>query len=591
MARIDPHSYTDPVQGVIEFMSLKLTIDFKGQRLRGEAILQLDRPSSGVLHLDTRDLEIHKVTSPSRGRVSYSLDKPDPILGSRLEIRPPKGTRLLHISYGASRASALQWLRPEQTSGGMYPFLFSQCQPIHARSIIPTQDSPRVRFRYDAQITVPKPLVAVIAAGFVACMESPIDSGLRQFEYRMSQPIPAYLFAFAVGNIQGKDVGPRSRVWAEPKMLDASAREFSEIEEMIKAGEKIFGAYRWDRYDMLMMPPSFPFAGMENPRLSFFTPAIVVGDRSEIFVLLHELSHAWTGNLATNATMNDFWLNEGLTTWGERRILEVIMGQEFTTLECAIGRKKLEEEMERLGWDSPFTKLKTNLEGIDPDEALSCVPYEKGFLFAALLEQTSGRSRFDEFMRAYMNHFAFRSLTSEDFLAFLDEKLPGLSKEVDAHAWVYEPGLPANTPSFHSEKLENIEALASGWKFGRRPGSFEQKQWGAAELKIFLRNIPHELPRDDCKLLDSIFGLNEHRNPVVRSLWFRKAAVSGYEPAFVKMREFLGSLGIFFAIKHVYQALSKNEETRELARTWHKECRKGYHPITRRVVENCLGKK
>lgn len=590
MARTDPHSYTDPEHGCISDAHLTLEVDFKARCLKGNVILTLDKPSSGVLHLDTRDLHIEKVVSDKGVPVVWTLVEKDKILGSCLALALPEGTKNVVISYStSSNASALQWLLPAQTAGKKYPYMFSQCQAIHARSIVPVQDSPSVRFQYSAEITVPKPLSAVMSAELTDQFDSPGSTTTYMFE--MPQPIPAYLLALAVGNIHFKDVGPRSRVYTEPEMLEKAAWEFAEIEKMIQAGEEIFGHYRWERYDMLVMPPSFPYGGMENPRLSFFTPTMITGDRSEIHVLPHELSHAWTGNLVTNATMDDFWLNEGLTMWGERRILGVVMGQEYTTLNCALGRRALEEDLKRFTDTPELTKLKTNLKGLDPDEVFSRVPYEKGFLFVVFLEQVVGREPFDTFMRAYMDRFAFQSITSEDFLAFFDEYFPELVGDARIREWIYEPGLRDDAPTFYSEILEEIQRIAYGWNSGVRPNQYEQKRWSPITLQVYLKDIPWKLSHEDCKWLDETFGLNNYPNPEVRALWFRKAAASGYELAFPAMKEFLRTVGRFYLTKYIYKALSENEQTRERAHAWYAEFKDGYHPITRQIIERVLGKR
>ena len=372
----------------------------------------------------------------------FELGDEDPILGRRLRLTLPAGTRSVTLRYAtAPDAPALQWLSPAQTRGGRHPFLFSQCQAIHARSVAPLPDTPRQRITYEAAIVVPAPLAAVMSAGPDGEEDGP-RPGTRLFRFRMPQPIPPYLLALAVGHLASRELSPRSRVWAEPETVEAAAHEFAGIEPMIARAEELFGPYEWDRYDMLVLPPSFPYGGMENPRMTFLTPTLLAGDRSLVDVVVHELAHSWTGNLVTNADMEHFWLNEGFTVWAERRLVEALYGEGAAALAWAIGEKALEESMERFGASSPHTKLRGELAGVDPDEVFSSIPYEKGARFVALLEREAGRERFDRLMRDYIARFRFTSITTEELLAFLDELLPGVAARVGAREWLYEPGLP-----------------------------------------------------------------------------------------------------------------------------------------------------
>ncbi len=420
MARLDPHSYVDADHPRPSRLRLSLAVDFDRRRLVGEAALAFASPVAGTLDLDTKGLELRGALSESGAPVPFDLAPEEPVLGRRLRLRLPAGTREVRLAYETSPdALGLQWLAPEQTAGGAHPFLFSQCQPIHARTVAPLPDTPRVRLSYEASVTVPEGLAAVMSAGPAG--DSPGSAPrTRTFRFEMPQPIPTYLLALAVGRLASRDLSPRSRVWAEPDTLPAAAHEFAEIEGMLGAAEALFGRYEWDRYDMLVLPPAFPYGGMENPRMTFLTPTLIAGDRSLVDVVVHELAHSWTGNLVTNATIDHFWLNEGFTVWAERRILEALHGAEAAALGWAIGEAALHESLGRFGPDSPLTRLRTDLAGLDPDDAFSSIPYEKGARFVTLLERTAGRDRWDRFMRDYMDGFRFTSITTEEFLA-----LPG----------------------------------------------------------------------------------------------------------------------------------------------------------------------
>ncbi len=339
---------------------------------------------------------------------------------------------------------------------------------------------------------VPEPLGAVMSAGPAG--EGPGSRpGTRVFRFRMPQPIPPYLLALAVGRLESRELGPRSRVFAEPETVEKAAHEFAETEAMIARAEELFGPYDWDRYDMLVLPPSFPYGGMENPRMTFLTPTLLAGDRSLVDVVVHELAHSWTGNLVTNADMEHFWLNEGFTVWAERRLLEALHGEEATVLAWAIGEKALEESLARFEPGSPLTRLRTELAGTDPDDAFSSVPYEKGARFVTLLERTAGRERFDRFMRDYMARFRFTSITTEEFLAFLESELPGLASRVGAQEWLYEPGLPQNAPVFRSPRLDGLVALAQALRGGRAAGRLRDRR---LEPRRDARLSPEPAPRD-----------------------------------------------------------------------------------------------
>ena len=493
MAREDPHSHADSQQPRARHLKLRLRVDFAARRLEGEAALELTSPAAGILDLDSKALEILEASTGSGASVPFEVGPDEPILGSRLRLTLPPGTREVRLRYRTSPdAPALQWLSPEQTEGGRHPFLFSQCQPIHARSLVPLQDTARRRLTYEAELEVPEPLGAVMSAGPAG--EGPGSRpGTRVCRFRMPQPIPPYLLALAVGRLESRELGPRSRVFAEPETVEKAAHEFAETEAMIARAEELFGPYDWDRYDMLVLPPSFPYGGMENPRMTFLTPTLLAGDRSLVDVVVHELAHSWTGNLVTNADMEHFWLNEGFTVWAERRLLEALHGEEATVLAWAIGEKALEESLARFGPGSPLTRLRTKLAGTDPDDAFSSVPYEKGARFVTLLERTAGRERFDRFMRDYMARFRFTSITTEEFLAFLEGELPGLASRVGAHEWLYEPGLPHNAPVVPLPASRRPRDAGPGPGGGRAAGRLRDRR---LEPRRDARLSPEPAPRD-----------------------------------------------------------------------------------------------
>ncbi len=588
MARHDPHSYADSEQPRVRHLRLSLDVDFAARRLDAEAILDLERPAEGVLDLDSKGLEILGVSNETDSPVPLDIGPEEAILGRRLRLSLPAGTRQVRLRYRTSSdAPALQWLDPEQTAGRRHPFLYSQCQPIHARSLAPLPDTARNRLTYEAEVVVPLPLAAVMSAGPAGEGPGP-RPGTRVYRFRMPQPIPPYLLAFAVGRLDKRDLARRSAVWAEPETVAAAAHEFAAIESMIARAEELFGPYEWDRYDMLVLPPSFPYGGMENPRMTFLTPTLLAGDRSLVDVVVHELAHSWTGNLVTNADMEHFWLNEGFTVWAERRLLEALHGEEPMVLAWAIGEKALEESVTRFGPGSPLTRLRTELAGTDPDDAFSSIPYEKGSRFVALLEQAVGRPRFDGFMRDYIERFRFTSITTEEFLAFLEQKLPGAAQAVNAHAWLYEPGVPASAPVFRSERKDALVALATGFERGKRPSPPEIAGWSPAEMLVYLQNLPRHLEPAGCAWLDATLRLTNRGNYEILVEWLTIAAASDYEPVFPRLREVLTTVGRMKYLRPLYGALGASTRTRTLAREIFAAAAPRYHQLSRRVASSVI---
>ncbi len=588
MARQDPHSYADLDQGRLTEVALFLRVDFAARQLKGRARLTLAEPVSGDLVLDTLDLAIDGISTTEGAPIPFDVSAPDPVLGSRLTLRLPASTSAFDVRYATSpEASALQWLDPSQTAGGVHPYLFSQCQAIHARALVPLQDTPRVRIGLRAEIEVKKPLRVVMAAA--ADGERPGgDEQHSTWLFHMPQPIPPYLIALAAGNIHPQTVGPRSVVYAEPEVLERAAWEFGGVEDMLQTAEGIFGPYRWERFDLLCMPPSFPYGGMENPRLTFLTPTLLAGDRSQVNVVAHELAHSWTGNLVTNADMEHFWLNEGFTVYAERRILEALEGPEYMALHAAIGRAGLAREMARFGEGSPYTRLRTELDGVDPDEVFSLVPYEKGFLLVQLISETVGRERFDEFLKAYIAEFSFQSITTERWEQFVEAKLPGVLAQIGADRWLRGSSIPENEPTFASRRKELVDELAAAWQSGERPTTEVADAWSPEEWVLYLQGLPGTIERADCEALDTTFGLTAQGNAEILVEWLCLAVRSGHGPAIDRALGFLGEMGRMKYLKPLYTALAASPETKGRARALFEEVRASYHPIAQAVVESVL---
>jgi aminopeptidase N len=536
--------------------------------------------SPTMLDLDTRDLTIESVRDDSGANVSFTLHPAEPILGARLEIALPASTRTVHIRYQTSpTASALQWLVPAQTSDGTHPFLFSQSQAIHARSVVPLQDTPRRRIRYSASLRVPRELKGLMAARQIDRRE---EGSVAIERFEMPEAIPPYLFALAVGRLESRDLGPRSRLWAEPGMVEKAAYEFADVDKMLHVGEGLFGPYEWERFDLLVMPRSFPYGGMENPRLTFLTPTLIAGDRSLVSVLAHELAHSWTGNLVTNADAEHFWLNEGFTVFAERRIIEAIYGEERAMLGAALGFRDLKAAVERFAARPELTKLRTHLHGIDPDESFSEVPYEKGYLLLRTLEQAVGRSVFTEFLRRYIAKFRFQSITTEQFVAFGDVELAGALGRVDVTRWLNEPGIPKNAESPRSARLDLVLKNAGHILPEEIGHSFSATEW-----QLYLDSVPIPAPVMFLDEMDRIFQLSQSHNFEILVSWLTLGIKSGYRPAIERTPRLLGEVGRMKYLKPLYGALLKHGEA-EIARAAFAKHSAGYHPIAQAVVQNLI---
>ena len=591
--RRDRHSYANADAVRVTHVELDLDVSFAERTLRGSAMLSFDRldGDAATLVVDTRDLAIEGVEtwSPTRGfeATTYVLGSGDPILGTPLEIvLTPAATRVRVAYHTSPEASALQWLEPAQTAGKRQPFLFTQSQAIHARSWIPLQDSPGVRVTYGARIRTPPGLRAVMSAANDA-------DAVPDGDYRldMRQPIPSYLIALAVGELAFAPLGDRAGVYAEPSVVDAAAEEFADTEAMIAATERLYGPYRWDRYDLLVLPPSFPFGGMENPRLTFATPTILAGDRSLVSLVAHELAHSWSGNLVTNATWRDFWLNEGVTTYIERRIVEEVYGIRRAEMEFALAHEALLAEFD--GLDDADEILHVDLAGRDPDEGMTQVPYEKGALLLRRLEASAGRARFDEFLRGYFDHFAFRSITTADFVSYVRRHLldadPATGDRVPLEAWIEQPGLPADAAVPGSDAFDEVGRQAAAWLDGtQRAGELETAAWTTQEWLHFLRVASAGLTAERMAALDDAFGITGVGNAEIAHQWLLAAIRCGYRRADGRLDQYLTGIGRRKLIVPLYEALAATPGGHDRALAIYRRARPGYHPITVDTIDAIL---
>jgi aminopeptidase N len=588
----DPHSYARPAEARVTHVALDLTADFAARRLEGTATLDLKRaPGSTRVILDSKGLEVLGVGDAAGRPLRWTLGASDPILGQPLEVELPQGVNRVAVRYRTSPdAGALQWLTPEQTTGKKKPFLFSQGESILTRSWVPTQDSPGIRQTYSARIVVPEGLHAVMSAEMLTPEGEAADGG-RAFRFRMDQPVAPYLIALAVGDLAFKPLGPRTGVWAEPEMLDKVAWEFADLEKMVTTAEGLYGPYRWGRYDILVLPPSFPYGGMENPRLTFATPTVIAGDRSLVSLAAHELAHSWSGNLVTNATWNDFWLNEGFTTYFENRIMEALYGPERAATLRALGWRDLQTAIKDAGGpNSPDTRLHLDLAGRDPDEGTSDIAYEKGAAFLRHIEQAVGRPRFDAWLRSYFDRHAFGTMTTEGFLADLRANLikgdKALEQKLELERWIYQPGVPADAVQPTAPTFAAVEAQAKAFAAGGPASAIDTRSWSTQEWQHFLANLPETLPRDRLDDLDRTLKLSRTGNSEVMFAWLEIVIRNHYDPGVPALERFLTSQGRRKFVKPLFQDLmDQGEWGRPLAVRIYREARPGYHPVTATSVD------
>ncbi len=592
--RADEHSWAEPDKVVIRDLGLDLVVDFKTRTLRGTADLALTwkDPAHRTLVLDTRDLEIEKVLGKTADggwrTLRWSLAERDPIFGSRLEILMRRQYDSVRVRYRTSpQASGLQWLTPEMTAGKTHPFLFSQSQAIHARSWAPLQDTPGVRYTYSASVRTDPALRVLMSAD-----NAPDEPRDGKYVFRMRQPIPSYLMAIAAGDLVFKPISERAGIWAEPAVIDAALAEFDDTERMIAATEALYGPYRWERYDLLILPPSFPFGGMENPRLSFITPTVIAGDKSLVSLVAHELAHSWSGNLVTNASWKDMWLNEGFTTYVENRIVEAVYGVEQAQMERLLNENELRAELA----DMAPARQKLALDampGVDPDEALTGVPYAKGQWFLYFLETRFGREAFDPFLRKWFDSHAFGVVSTDDFLAFLRAELmaqaPEAVSEADIEAWLHEPGVPDSAPITQSERLAKVDAVRRQWLDDDLVAAdIDTRGWISQEWIHFLDGMPPTLPGERLVELDAVFRFTGTGNGEIAMRWYPLAERSGYFEARPAIADFLKRIGRRKLIMPIYAALADSEQGMDFARRVFEQARPGYHPLTTQSVQALL---
>ena len=592
----DEHSYAEPDVVAVTHLALDLALDFDTKTLAGTATLDLNwkNPTATTLVLDSRQLRIGGAEAGDGTTwtpAKVDIAEQDPVLGSKVTVTLGRQAPKVRVRYTTSPdASGLQWLTPAMTLGKKTPFMFSQSQQIHARSWVPLQDTTLVRFTYHAHITSPKEAMVLMSAN-----NDPTAARDGDYTFAMPQPIPSYLLAIAAGDLVFRPITDRAGVWAEPAMADKAAAEFSDTGRMMDTTEQLYGPYRWDRYDILVLPPSFPYGGMENPRLTFATPTVVTGDKSLVSLIAHELAHSWSGNLVTFATARDAWLNEGVTSYVENRVIEALYGKDRLDMERVIARNELASE---------FTPANVALQPLaikpgvlkDPDDNLTSTIYTKGAWFMQFLEERVGRAQFDAFLRGYFDHFAFQSISTVQFVEYAQVHLldanPGKVSRAEFDAWLNDPGVPATAPQTKSTRFDAVDAARKTWlATGTLASPALTKEWSTHEWVHFVEGMPPTLSPAQLKALDGAYALTGTANAEIAQRWYPLTIRSGYTAARPAIADFLSRIGRRKLVMPTYRALAQTADGLRFAREVFAKARPGLHPITIGSVETALAAK
>ncbi|MFH7012152.1 leukotriene A4 hydrolase C-terminal domain-containing protein [Flavobacterium sp. FlaQc-52] len=585
----DEHTFSKPDLAVVKHLDLDIKVDFDTQTISGKASWQIDNISKGTeIIFDENTLDITKVTlGDDEKETKFDLGKEVEFHGKPLHVTIEPNTTKVTIYYTTSKeAIALQWLTPQQTADKKKPFLFSQGESIWSRTWIPCQDSPGVRFTYNAKVTVPKDLLAVMSA---VNPQQKNDTGV--YTFKQDKAIPSYLMAIAVGDLQFQSIDNRTGVYAEPSVLKKAAWEFAELGKMVVAAEKLYGPYRWGRYDVLVLPPSFPYGGMENPNLTFLTPGVIAGDRSLTSLLAHELGHSWSGNLVTNATWDDIWLNEGFTTYVEHRIGEAIFGKKEFEMQNVITRKELTDNVAEYGDTNPDTRLKVSLTGRNPDDGINQIPYVKGYAFLRVIENAVGREKFDVFIKNYFDAHAFKSITTEDFVKYLNENLikgdKALADKIQLEDWIYKPGIPANITPVSSPEFDAIDQIQKTWRQTGVKG-LSQKITSTPEKQHFIDNLPTDITPKEMQELDAEFNFTKGGNFIIKRQWFVPSIRYKYTAAYPAIEQFLLTSSRTGSVMMLYKEMAKTPEGKKWAQQIFDKAKSGYHATTIQSVEDLL---
>ncbi len=588
----DPWTFAEPEAARVTHLALDLTLDFDGRRVGGVATLDIAaEPGVRRVVLDSQGLDIAGVTDADGKALPFTVGEAVEGKGSPVTVELGEARRIA-VRYSAAEAEALQWLSPEQTAGGEHPYLLSQGQPTLNRTWMPTQDSPGIRQTWEARIVAPRPLT-VVMSGLKVGEPEDLGDGTRAFRFAMDKPVAPYLIAIAAGDIAFRALGPRTGVWTEPAMLDAAAAELADTEKMVEAAEALYGPYRWGRYDMIVLPPSFPYGGMENPVMTFLTPTFIAGDRSLTGLVAHELAHSWSGNLVTNANWADSWINEGVTSYFENRILEALYGTRRASQEAALSFGEIESALAEEGADAPITALHLPPELAVPDGGNSGIVYDKGAVFMRTVETIAGREKFDAWLRQWFDSHAFQPATSALILADMRANLvrgdAELERRLMLDQWVYAPGLPENTVRPPASAFAEVDAAAAHYPDTHFVDPEHWAGWTTAERLRLLAKLPRALTADQLGDLDMNLGLSRTGNAEILFAWLNLALANRYEPAVPVAEQFLAEVGRRKFVQPLFETLmAQGDWGQPIARRIYAETRAGYHAVTQGSVDRVV---
>ncbi|MFM7234854.1 MAG: M1 family metallopeptidase [Flavobacteriales bacterium] len=579
----DPHTWSRPNEARVTHLEWDAEVHFDTHTIDAVALYNIENiAGTDTIVFDEKGLKITEVLVDNTP-VKFAQGEERAYIGSALRVPIQKQSKQVSIRYSTSPdAEALLWVDGEK------PFLFSQSQAILARTWVPCQDSPGVRITYNARVRVPAGLMALMSA------ENPqVRSSDGKYSFEMNQPIPSYLMALAVGDVQFKAIGDRTGVYAVPSLIDAAAEEFSEMQAMVDAAEKLYGPYVWGRYDLLVLPAAFPFGGMENPKLTFATPTILAGDKSLVSLVAHELAHSWSGNLVTNSTWDDFWLNEGFTVYFEQRIMEAVYGRQRSEMLAQLNRQDLDATLAEIkaSQHPEDTRLKLSLEGRSPDDGMTDIAYNKGYFFLRLLEETVGREKFDAFLKGYFETHKFQVMDTERFIEYLNVNLldADLEKKIDIQAWVYGEGLPDNIPLVQSDELAKVDELRTVWETGKmKDAELPWNSWSYQERYRFISNFSETVAASRMESLDKLYSISSTGNNEVLFAWLEQAINKRYAAAYDELEQFLLSVGRRKFVAPLYEALVATGQ-RDLAIKIYAKARSNYHAVTAGTVDGILG--